>query len=271
MIQNTNFDGMVTIVPTTHEAIVGIVSGGGRASKIRNGNTSPIKYKDLDLLSKHAEFLGETTWKDFFGNASRGFIPKPFKFDGVSFTIKKKSEQLQYSVILNQQKNIIDVYKECKNFISSTSGISSEVDDNSIFSIQSDAPIEEFRWTGNIPPRQQITYIDIFVNKMSDLHQLSDEVKDDLKKSLVGAIVSTKSIPNTSIITEGYNIKQINGLYFKNGQYFLQELPQKVTKRKIPSVDVTENDVFVFGCSKNLSTLVKKRDYANVLSYCGEG
>lgn len=263
-----NSDGMVTIVPTKHEAIVGIVSG--RASKIRNGHTSPIKYQELDVLSKYAEYLGETTWKDFFGNASRGSIPKPFKFDGTNFTIKKKSELLQFCVSMNQHTNINDIYQGCKIFITSTSGISSEVDDNSIFTIQSDTPIEEFRWTGNIPPRQQIVYIDIFVGEMAILHNLSEEIRDDLKKSLVGAIVFSKTVPSTCIITEGYKIKQINGLYFHNGQYYLQESQPKTPKRKIPQNSVPEEQTYVFGCSKNLSLAVKKRDFSDVLRYCIE-
>jgi len=233
----------------------------GKASKIRNGNNSPIKHPIFDLYSQYAKQNGETYWSDLFMNASKGvFSNRMYKFnDGISLTAKIGNIINKCDVIPPNNEKFHEYYLKVKEFISNTSGAAITADD--VFIPLPPNKIESEPWSGSIQPYRQIAMIDIFCSDVAILYSLSDDVKKELKENLISKIFGGEL--NDQIHKEGHTIKYIDGLYFQNGQFFIQTQPPKThlkQKKKTNSTIVEEHEEsFVFKCSKGISNSIKNR------------
>lgn len=261
---NYKRDGTVTINSVGLEPNAMISS---KVSKIRNGHTSPIKSQELLVLSQYAQSLNENDWKDFFLNCARGNIQKPLKYDiqSMTFTYKKKNQTYSFHVSVGIINELHTTYINCKAFISQILGFSSDTDEDDLIKNISAEPGEIFQWSGNIPIRQQIAYIEIFANKKSIEFNFTEQTRQDLVRTLIASITS-KSIQNSDIIVSNYEILNINGLSFEQNSYNLfntVKLQKKITNT--PKQSVTVN---ILPCSKEISNMLKKIEYPEFINGC---
>lgn len=240
----------------------------GKVSKIRNGHTSPIKYQELEILSQYADLIGDNTWKDFFASASRGNIPKPLKYETMCFYYKKKKDFCRFHLVfkntpgINSIDSIKEVFESCKDFVSSVSGVSSNTDDVDIFSIIKPT-VDVFKWTGNIPIFQQITFVSVYAAKKAVEFNLTEIQKNDLIINII-AMITSKSIESKSVFLNNYEITSITGLSFFPGGYQF-DVPMKVSKR---SNTDTRPELKVLPSSKEISYIIKRRNYPEFLANC---
>lgn len=235
----------------------------GKASKIRNGNNSPIKHQIFDAYSQYAKQNGETYWADLFMNASKGvFSNRMYKFnDGISLTAKIGNIIHKCDVIPPTNEKFHEYYLKCKEFITNTSGAAIIADD--VFITLPQSKVEFEPWSGSIQPNRQIAMINIFCDEAAKSYSLSEEIKNELKENLISKIFSGEL--NDQIVKEGHTIKHINGLFFQNGQFFIQTQPPKLQNKiikKSPSTtsNCEENkEKFIFKCSNRISTSIKNR------------
>jgi hypothetical protein len=236
--------------------------GSFKISQIRNNRNSPTKYPIFLMFSQIANYLSEPFWKDFFENASRGSLGKGYKFDERFLIIKNKNEIKKFDTFIENQSEINKLYEECKKFITNTSGISSTCDNNNIYLSEQKKREDEVAWTGNIPAKNQIAMIDIFINRIASHYEFSNEKKYELKTNLIAKIF-IDDITSSDIHYENFFIKSIDGLNLVKGNYSFTEkffkLTQTKSKRKQLSSSIPEKEEsFVFPCSKNISHFLKK-------------
>lgn len=233
----------------------------GKASKIRNGNNSPIKHPIFDLYSQYAKQGGEIYWSDLFMNASKGvFSNRMYKFnDGISLTAKIGNTIHRCDVIPPNNEKFHEYYLKVKEFISTTSGAAIAADD--VFIPLPLNKIEAEPWSGSIQPYRQIAMVDIFCNECALKYHLSDETKIELKENLISKIFCCEL--SDQIHKEGHTIKYIDGLFFQDGKFFIQTQPPKShlkAKKKTTTTVVEEaEESFIFKCSKGISNSVKNR------------
>lgn len=242
----------------------------GKASKIRNGSTSPIKYPIFARFSQYAAYRGEVYWKDIFDNASHDSFKKGYKFDGTILSIKFKNAIKRLNISLVNQNDATEfhnLYDLTKNFITETSGASCHVDDNSVFVQLPQEKTRDKGWSGNIPAKYQIPMINHYVQEMSERFNLSASKSAELKECLIAMIYSGE-ITSSEIHCENSIILNIDRVQFINGNFAIienQYRPNFSKKRKnvvqtnqLESSEIlTQNTKYVFRCSKNLSSAGK--------------
>lgn len=259
---NTNMsqDGAVTITPLNIDNMSGIV--GGKSSKIRNGHTSPIRHQELFLLAQYAKAIGDEAWYNLFFNAAKGSFQKPLKYDNMCFNYKKKNQLMRYYVDFSSGYPINVIYETCKDFLSKASGFSG--DDNVQQLYYGSVEMENIKWSGSISIKQQILMIKLFANKKAREFNFTNERRDVLTKTLISAITS-RSIPNTDIITDSFNIIDIIGLTFYEGNFYLNYQLKPI---KSTATSATTNTMNVLPSSRELSAMVKNRNCSEFLNWC---
>lgn len=244
----------------------------GKASKIRNGSTSPIKFTLFARFSQYAAYRGETYWKEIFDNASHDSFKKGYKFDGTVLSIKIKNSIKRLNIsLVNQNDNdeFNNLYELTKHFFTETSGASCHLDDNSVF-VQ--LPLEKTRdkgWSGNIPAKYQIPMVNHYVIEMTEKYQLSQTKSNDLKECLI-AMIYSGDILSSEIHCVDSIIISIDRVQFIEGNFRILETqfkPNFSKKRKIvvPTNQLENSEIlsqnvnnkYVFKCSKNLSAAGK--------------
>lgn len=206
----------------------------GKASKIRNGSTSPIKYEIFQYFSKYAENIGELTWKDVFENASHDSFKKGYRFNGITLSIQLKNKVFRrHDVVINQNdpNGFINAYNECKEFITETSGCISQSDENDTLIFDEKQVTEVKGWSGNIPPKYQISMIRAFTKECSIYWKLSDKKLEELNENIIGMLYCGDITPS-DITCENYKIKAIQGLTFSVGEFYIVtkvfNMPKKI-------------------------------------------
>jgi hypothetical protein len=256
-----NKRGSIVIISSQNE-YVGVVNG--KASKIRNGNTSPIKYPIFDFYSQFARQNQESYWADLFMNASKGvFSNKMYKFNESTslLTAKIGSVIHKCDMIPPSNDKFIEYYNKCKDFISSTSGAAITTADDFFLALPANK-IENEPWTGSIPPYRQIAMIDIFCDDVSIKFSLSENTKKELKENLISKLFSGE-LNGENIHKVGHLIQYIDGLYFKDGKFSIQTNIPKTKNKRLKEQNTTycEEKVenYIFKCSKNISNSLKNR------------
>lgn len=250
-----------SIVIVSSKANEYICAVDGKASKIRNGNNSPIKHAIFDYYSQFARSSGDTYWADLFMNASKGvFSNRMYKFtDGITLTAKIGNVIHRCEVIPPSNEKFQEYYFRCKEFITSTSGAAITADD--IFLPLPSDKIEPEPWSGSIQPYRQIAMIEIFCSECATKYSLSETVKNELKENLISKIFCGDI--DGQIHKEGHFIKYIDGLSFQNGTFYIQTQQNKTQakQRKRSTVTVVEEveESYVFKCSKGISNSIKNR------------
>lgn len=268
-------DSSIVIISSKNDAVVCSVSG--KASKIRNNNTSPVKHTIFLLFSEYATRKGEQYWSDLFMNAAKGSFCKGYKFtDGQNLSIKIGSSIHKFNVLFPDNSYIDSYYEGCKAFITQFTGITGNVDEDIVL-----VPLKEERkdlttWSGTIPASNQVYLVNIFVNEMAIAYNLSDEKKDELRESLVAKIF-IGDLTGVEISRDNYKISYIRGLTFDGfGNFFINSSPSclisknKKTVSTISTCEEKTDEKFVFKCSKGLSVVLKRHhfdDYSKQL-YC---
>lgn len=237
----------------------------GKASKIRNNSTSPIKHIIFNIYSQYATYKGEEYWSDLFANASRGSFQKGYKFtDGQHLTIKIRGVIQKIHIAFNDIQYIDGYYEALKAFITTNSGIIGDNKDENIFSSLPQIQNEEFSWTGQIPAANQVFMINMFSYEMGEEHFLSEEKTEELRQNLIGKIFSGDLVGTEISRTNGYKISSIQGLSFDDkGEFYFEPKPIKIMNIKPKKSTVTSQDVEekpkkrIFSCSKGLSVALK--------------
>lgn len=236
----------------------------GKASKIRNNSTSPIKHIIFSVYSQYATHKGETYWSDLFSNASRGSFQKGYKFtDGQTLCIKTNAGIQRYSVQYSDIQYIDYFYEGLKTFITNNSGVLSSDTDENVFSVLPKVQVEEYTWSGQIPASNQVVMINAFANDMAEEHFLSNDKREELRQSLIGKIFTGDLSGSDILRNGGYKISSIQGLTFDNlGDFFFtpkmfKQSTIKSKKSTVTTVDDEENRRHVFTCSKGLSVSLK--------------
>lgn len=250
--------GTIVIVGTNDEYVCDV---NGKASKIRNGTNSPVLYNIFEYYAIYARDVNETYWYDLFTNASKGNFPsKMYKMDeGNVLTAKLSAHNIQYfSLTPPTREHLAMFYEKCKDFISNTSGVACKDD---VYTEVSTAKYAPELWSGSIPPQRQVTMVDMFVNSKAKEFFFTDATKAELKESLICKIFSGEL--GGRIKKNGHTIESIDGLYFKQGAYWIAtDNPKFITKTVKNTTTTTQNneeEEFVFRCSKNMSTSLKNR------------
>lgn len=251
----------IVILSTKNDTFVCAIDG--KASKIRNGSTSPIKYTIFSQFAQYANNRGEKNWSELFTNAARGSFHKGYKFtDGKTLTIKVSGVIQKCEVIPYNETAFHAYYENCKEFITKTSGISSHLDDNSSFVPLPDSKKENKYWSGTIQPPRQIAMIRAFADEMGDRYNFTENKKDELSENLIGKIF-INDFGGNEINCDGCNIISIDGLTFTNGNFNLIDKPikqqNKQKKKTTTTIQEEEEEHNVFKCSKNLSLSLKRR------------
>lgn len=260
--------GSILVVSNKKDGQVCMVDG--KASKIRNGSTSPIKYQIFARFSQYAAYRGEVYWKDIFDNASHDSFKKGYKFDGTILSIKFKNSIKRLNMSLVNQNDINEfhnLYELTKNFITETSGASCHIDDNSVFVQLPQEKTRDKGWSGNIPAKYQIPMINHYVNEMTDRFQLNPAKSAELKECLI-AMIYSGDIISSEIHCENSTILAIDRVQFSHGNFTIienQYRPNFTKKRKnvvqTNQLDncemLSQNTKYVFRCSKNLSAAGK--------------
>ena len=233
----------------------------GKASRIRNGSTTPVKFVIFSWYSQYATYLGEPYWKEIFENASHDSFRKGYKFDGSILSIKIKNSIRRHNVLPLNPQNQQDfhlAYESTKQFMTETSGVSCHVDDNSVFVSNPSAKLEEKGWTGTTPAKYQIAMIIGFVNTMTSFYKLSEAKSRELKESIISMVYSG-DITSEEIKCENFTISSIDCIQFIEGNFRIIEKPFKMPvprKKRITSSsnnEIVDKNKYVFKCSKNLS------------------
>lgn len=263
---NTNMsrDGAVTVNPINIDNMSGIV--GGKSSKIRNGHTSPIRHQELYVLAQYAKAIGDEAWYNLFFNAAKGSFQKPLKYDNMCFNYKKKNQILRYYVDFSSGYPINVIYETCKDFLSKASGFAGDADENIAQMYYGTVESENMKWSGSISIKQQILLITLFSNRKAKQYNFTNERRDVLTKTLISAITS-RSIPNTDIITDSFNIVDIVGLTLYEGNFHLN-YHLKPVKISNSCSQTPSNQINVLPCSRELSALVKRRNCSEFLNWC---
>lgn len=252
------------ILSNRNDPIVYAVNG--KASKIRNGNTSPIKYTIFSFYSQIAHQLGETDWEELFNNFSRGSFNKGFKFlDENTISVKTATGIQKMNVIPPSQELIQQYYVACKDFIKKTSGIFNSLDDDFDFAKVPQMKKEDISWSGTIPASRQVAMITAFVNEASLHYRLSESKKEELIENILGKIFIGE-LSGSEIYCENFNVMRIDGLTFSEGNFHITSKPtkqvQKSKKRTTTTTCSLEQPIDqqkVFTCSRNLSQSLRRR------------
>lgn len=252
----------IVILSNRNDAQMCVVNG--KASKIRNGSTSPIKYTIFTPYAMYAQQRGENDWYELFNNASRGSFSKGYKFnDGKHLSIKTSTGIQRFDVIFPTEQYFIQYYEACKEFISRTSGIFSTIDDQTEFVPLPDCKKKDKGWSGTITAPRQIAMITAFVNEVAIVYHFSEEKRVELLENLIGKIF-IGDLTGDQIYCENFNITKIDGLTFYEGNFSIIDKPIKQNQKSKKKTIVTsqeENNVehCIFKCSKNLSQSLKRR------------
>lgn len=236
----------------------------GKASKIRNGSTSPIKYTIFTQYAMYAQHKNENDWYELFNNASRGNFSKGYKFtDGKHLSIKTSSGIQKFDVIFPSEQYFIQYYEGCKEFISRTSGIFSTMDDKTEFVPLPESKKKDKGWSGTIPAARQVVMITAFVNEAASFYHFSEDKRQELLENLIGRIF-IGDLTGNEIHCENFNITRIDGLSFYEGNFNIVDKPfknlQKSKKKTISTIQDESNvEHCIFKCSKNLSQSLKRR------------
>ncbi len=256
-------DSSIVIVSSKSDS--SMCSVNGKASKIRNNSTSPIKHVLFNVYSQYATYKNEEYWSDLFANASRGSFQKGYKFtDGQILCIKTGTGMHKFNVAFNDIQYIDYFYEGLKNFIITHSGNVACENTENVFSTIPHTAVEEYSWSGQIPASVQVVMINAFTNEMAELHYLNEEKREELRQTIIGKVF-TGDLSGSEIRREnGYKISSIQGLLFDDlGNYiFTPKQYKQITykpKKSTISTECEENidDQYVFSCSKGLSVSLK--------------
>lgn len=253
----------IIIISSKNSDVVGMVNG--KVSKIRNGNTSPIKYTIFSYYAQYAKQLCETDWETLFNNAARGSFIKGFKFIDEKFlSIKTTSGFQKIDVIPSAYTPQIFhmYYMACKEFISRTSAMFNALDDDSEFAYIPQGKKEDGGWSGTISAVRQVTMINAFVREEGVKYRLSDQQIEDLIGNLT-AKVFIGDIKGEDIKCESLRIIAIDGLTFTDGNFHMVTKPIKPQIKGKSKTTATVQEVVqedkVFKSSVKLSLALKRR------------
>lgn len=262
----------IVVISSKHDPVIHTVDG--KVSKIRNGNTSPIKYTIFSYYAQYAKQLGETDWENMFNNAARGSFMKGFKFTEDKILSIKTSAGIQRLDIVPPTPQYFQIYyNACKDFISKTSAVFNTVDDESEFVYIPVSKREEGGWSGNISASRQVTMITAFVEEMGVKYKLTEEKIQELISNITGKIF-IGDICGDDMRCEGMMVTAINGLTFFepkfpsiNGTFSIITKPikqlQKTKKRTTTTTQEEVKKERVFKSSTKLSVALKRR-YASM-------
>lgn len=266
----------IVIISSKNDAVIHTV--GGKVSKIRNGNTSPIKYIIFSYYAQFAKQLGETDLENMFNNASRGSFMKGFKFTEDKFLLAKTSSGVQkINIIPPSVEYFQSYYYACKEFINKASSVFNTADDDSEFVYLPSSKREETGWSGNISASRQVTMITAYANEMGIKYNLTEEKVQELISNITGKIF-IGDLCSSDMHCQGLSIVSIEGLTFSdpkfpsiNGKFYITSKPAKEIKkqRKRTTTTTTKEEVKderVFKSSAKLSIALKRR-YGDA-SYC---
>lgn len=258
----------IVVISSKHDPVIHTVDG--KVSKIRNGNTSPIKYTIFSYYAQFAKQLGETDWENMFNNAARGSFMKGFKFTEDKFLSVKTSAGIQKINIIPPSAEYFQAYYiACKEFISKTSAVFNALDDESEFVYIPASKRETGGWSGNISASRQVTMITAFVNDMGVKYNLTEEKIQELISNITGKIF-IGDLCGDDMHCEGLRIININGLTFSgprfpnvNGKFHIITKPIKQLQKSKKRVTTTNQEEVqedrVFKSSAKLSLALKRR------------
>lgn len=255
-----NSGGSIVIVSNKNNSSVCSVNG--KASKIRNGSTSPIKYMVFNIFSQFAKTKSETYWEDLFNNASRGVFPKGYKFlDGRHLSISVKGTIQRCDTYFTDYNYLNIYYESCKEFITKYSGITSN-EDTTIFFKLPPTEKEVKGWSGKIPPATQVVMVTVFVDDAAANFHFTEEKKEELLSNLIAKIY-TGDLSGNEIKCNEFMVTSIDGLYLYEGGFSIETKPIKqINKQKKKTTTTQEEEQpeqHVFKCSKNLGISLKRR------------
>lgn len=259
----TSFSGDSSIVIISSKNDSMVCSVNGKASKIRNNNTSPVKYTIFLIFSQYATHKNEQYWSDLFMNAAKGSFPKGYKFnDGENLSIKVGNSIHKFNVLYPDINYIDHFYEGCKAFITQFTGITGNIEEDVVFIPLTEKRKDLSTWSGTIPASNQVYLVNIFVNEMAVLHNLSDEKRDELRENLVAKIF-IGDLTSDEISRENYKISSIRGLTFDGlGNFFISTTPacliSKPKKTTTTTCEEKTDERYVFKCSKGLSVVLKR-------------
>jgi hypothetical protein len=255
-----NSGGSIVIISNKNNS--SICSINGKASKIRNGSTSPIKYMVFNIFSQFAKSKGETYWEDLFNNASRGVFPKGYKFlDGRHLSISIKGSIQRCDTYFTDYSQLNIFYETCKEFITKYSGVTSNEDNNIFFRLPSNQK-EVKSWSGKIPPATQVVMVTVFVNDVASNFHFTEDKKEELLSNLIAKIY-IGDLSGNEIKCNEFMITSIDGLYLFEGGFSIATKPIKQINKQKKKTTTTQEDEeiekHVFKCSKNLGISLKRR------------
>jgi len=232
----------------------------GKTSKIRNGSNSPIKHIMFSNYSQYSHNLGDVYWKGIFENASHDSFRKGYKFNGDILSIKIKNVIKKHNInpkMQNDTQSFIEAYERLKMFITETSGASSHKDDNSVY-IAINTDKTDKKWSGNTPPKYQISMLHGYVDEVKKMYKLSDEKAKELNECII-LMIYNGDIKSEEIHCENYEIKYIDNITFSENNFKIIEKMYKPVQHKKKRVTTStgqldeKKQTFTFKSSKNLS------------------
>lgn len=251
----------IVVLSTKNQSFICTVDG--KASKIRNCSTSPIKFTIFSIFSQYAYKINENYWVDLFANASRGSFHKGYKFiDGKNLTIKISNVIQKCDVIPSDESEIPFYYEKCKEFFIKTSGISSNLDEDVTFIPKKETDKKNNCWSGTIQASRQIVMIKIFADEVSDKYNLNEEKKEELLENLI-AHIYMGNIGNSDIKSDGFTIESIDNLELFDGGFNIRIKNTKPSRKKTQKTPVIiENNAPTDGIFKKRKKLnsSKKRN-----------
>ena len=257
----------IVIISSKHDPVIHSVDG--KVSKIRNGNTSPVKYTIFSYYAQFARQLNETDWENMFNNASRGNFMKGFKFSDDKFlSIKTNTGIQKINIVPPSAEYFQSYYVLCKEFISKASSMFNVLDDESEFVYIPVSKREDGGWSGNISASRQVTMITAFVNDMGLKYKLGEEKIQELISNITGKIFIGDLCGN-DIHCEKLKIISINGLTFSypkipsnNGNFDIITKPIKQLQKSKKRVETNQEEIQqnrVLKSSVKLSIALKRR------------
>jgi hypothetical protein len=173
-------------------------------------NKRIVEFQIFDDLMKYET---DPTWITTLDDAAQGKFPRNFKFQNGILTYKLRSKNVDHPIIGND-KNSLDAMKDFffKYNVASPEDIKKRKDAE-ITMLNSEQYDEEMSWSQIRSDKQKTVMISLFVENLSEIHNLSPENRRGLVQNIRMGILAGY-LNNDNIHVENNSITKIDGLIY---------------------------------------------------------